>query len=210
MEKPDLLIATAQLENISNDKSQNLAIIRRLAVQAKSNGAHVVAFHECSITGYTFASKLTRDQLLAVAETLSPPGPSVQSLCHIAREIGIIIPAGLFEKEPPPPNNPQEEEQKIYNTYICASAAGHVLASFRKLHPFISPHLSPGQSYVIFNLTPHWKASMLICYDNNTDENVRATALLGAEILFMPHVTMVYAPPAPWSRIRLPQSLALP
>ena len=30
----------------------------------------------------------------------------------------------------------------------------------------------------------------MICYDNNVIENVRATVLLGANIIFMPHVTM--------------------
>ena len=33
------------------------------------------------------------------------------------------------------------------------------------------------------------KIGFLICYDNNLPENVRATTLLGAEIIFMPHVT---------------------
>lgn len=32
-----------------------------------------------------------------------------------------------------------------------------------------------------------------MCYDNNVIENVRATALLGAEIILMPHVT-IYTP----------------
>ena len=35
-----------------------------------------------------------------------------------------------------------------------------------------------------------WKCGILICYDNNVVENVRATSLLGAEIIFAPHVTM--------------------
>jgi predicted amidohydrolase len=35
-----------------------------------------------------------------------------------------------------------------------------------------------------------WKCGILICYDNNIIENVRATKLLGADIIFMPHVTM--------------------
>jgi len=42
---------------------------------------------------------------------------------------------------------------------------------------------------VVFELHG-WKCGMLICYDNNIIENVRATALLGADIIFMPHVTM--------------------
>lgn len=35
-----------------------------------------------------------------------------------------------------------------------------------------------------------WKCGILICYDNNIVENVRATTLLGADVIFMPHVTM--------------------
>ncbi|MDZ7615239.1 MAG: nitrilase-related carbon-nitrogen hydrolase [Flavobacteriaceae bacterium] len=34
------------------------------------------------------------------------------------------------------------------------------------------------------------ECGILICYDNNVIENVRATTLLGANIIFMPHVTM--------------------
>ena len=64
-----------------------------------------------------------------------------------------------------------------------------LVAKHRKLHPFINPHLIPGDSYCIFELSG-WKCGILICYDNNVIENVRATALLGADIIFMPHVTM--------------------
>src|SRR6185437_14108851 len=62
-------------------------------------------------------------------------------------------------------------------------------AKHRKIHPFINPHIQPGSSYTVFDLQG-WKCGILICYDNNIIENVRATALLGAEIIFMPHVTM--------------------
>jgi len=64
-----------------------------------------------------------------------------------------------------------------------------VRAKFRKLHPFINPHLTPGDQYCVFELFG-WKCGILICYDNNIIENVRATRLLGADIIFMPHVTM--------------------
>ena len=53
-------IATAQFENRSNDKAYNLSIIRKLAAEAKHQGAQVIAFHECSVTGYSFARRLTR------------------------------------------------------------------------------------------------------------------------------------------------------
>ncbi len=47
----------------------------------------------------------------------------------------------------------------------------------------------PGDQYCVFDLLG-WKCGILICYDNNIIENVRATKLLGADIIFMPHVTM--------------------
>jgi predicted amidohydrolase len=53
-----LTIATAQFENQSGDKAYNLSVIDRLAAKAASQGAQVIAFHECSITGYSFARHL--------------------------------------------------------------------------------------------------------------------------------------------------------
>jgi len=64
-----------------------------------------------------------------------------------------------------------------------------MIAKFRKLHPFINPHLTPGNEYCVFEWQG-WKFGILICYDNNIIENVRATTLLGAQVIFMPHVTM--------------------
>ena len=174
-----LRVASVQFENASGDKQPNLAAIRRLAALAADQDCNVVAFHECSITGYTFASKLPRDTLVALAEEV-PSGPSVQELVKIAKDLGVVVLAGLFEYE--------KETDRIYNTYVCVDGSG-MLARFRKLHPFISKYLSPGEELVVFDLLG-WKAGILICYDNNIVENVRATGLLGAEILFAPHVTM--------------------
>ncbi|MFZ1868196.1 MAG: hypothetical protein WAU49_06880, partial [Steroidobacteraceae bacterium] len=47
----DLRVVTAQFENRSGDKLFNLAAIDELSAKAARLGAHVVAFHECSITG---------------------------------------------------------------------------------------------------------------------------------------------------------------
>lgn len=178
-------IATAQFEHRNNDKTYNLGVIRTLAAQAKKQGAQVIAFHECSITGYSFARHLSKEQLMAVAE-LIPEGESVQELITIAQELDIIILAGLFEKTP---------DGKLYKAYVCVDKTG-LLAKYRKLHPFINPNVTPGDAYVIFDLLG-WKCGILVCYDNNIIENVRATALLGADIIFMPHVTMCTPSPRP-------------
>lgn len=174
----NLKIATAQFEHKSADKAYNLAIIERLAQEAAAQGAEVIAFHECSITGYTFARNLDKQQMLAIAE-LVPDGESTQKLISIAAKYNITILAGLFEKD---------EDDNLYKPYICVDKNG-LIAKHRKLHPFINPHLQAGQGYTIFEIHG-WKCGILICYDNNVIENVRATKLLGADIIFMPHVTM--------------------
>lgn len=171
-------IATAQFENRSRDKQYNLSVIDKLSCQAAAEGAHVIAFHECSVTGYTFARHLSKQQMLEVAE-LIPDGESIQQLIAIAARNNIVILAGLFEKD---------KEDNLFKAYVCVDKNG-LIAKYRKLHPFINPHLTPGNQYCVFDLYG-WKCGILICYDNNIIENVRATKLLGADIIFMPHVTM--------------------
>lgn len=174
----NLKIATAQFENKSGDKAYNLAVIEKLSQQAAAQGAHAIAFHECSVTGYTFARRLSKEQMLELAEPI-PDGPSILKLTEIARQTGITILAGLFEKD---------EQDQLFKAYVCVGPEG-LIAKYRKLHPFINPHLTPGDSYCVFELNG-WKCGILICYDNNVIENVRATRLLGADVIFMPHVTM--------------------
>jgi predicted amidohydrolase len=174
----NLKIATAQFEHKSGDKDYNLSIIRDLSAKAAAKGAQVVAFHECSVTGYSFAINHTKQQMLDLAEFI-PGGPSVEKLTAFARESDIIILAGLFEKD---------ADDKVYKAQVCVDKNG-LVAKYRKLHPFINPHVTPGDQYVIFDLFG-WKCSILICYDNNIIENVRAVKLLGADLIFMPHVTM--------------------
>lgn len=180
----DLKIATAQFENRSGDKNYNLNVIETLSQQAKSKGAQVISFHELCITGYTFLQRLSLDQVDALAEEV-PVGESTQRLQAIAKQYQITILAGLLEKE----------SGHYYNTYICVNEHG-LLAKFRKLHPFISEYLSPGNGYTVFKLDG-WTCGILICYDNNIIENVRATTLLGADIIFAPHVTGCTPSPMP-------------
>jgi predicted amidohydrolase len=172
-----LKIAVAQFQPKDGDKDYNLSVIDKLTGKAKEGGAEVVSFHEMSITAYTFFKDLTRDEVKSYAEKV--PGKSTQRLIEIAGKYDVTVLAGLVEID---------DEDKLYNTYICVDKNG-LKAKYRKIHPFISKYLSPGNEYVVFNIKD-WKCGILICYDNNVVENVRATSLLGAEIIFAPHVTM--------------------
>lgn len=172
----DIRVAVAQFEHRNADKRFNLSRIRELSRRAVTQGAEIVSFHECSISGYTFAQRLSREELAAIAEPV-PDGPSTRELIAIARDVGVPVLAGLFERD----------GDRLYNAYVCATPDG-IIARHRKLHAFISPHLSSGDEFTVFDLLGS-RCAILICYDNNLIENVRVTALLGAEILFMPHVT---------------------
>ncbi len=181
-----LKIAVAQFEPKDGDKAYNLAVIEKLTAAAKEAGAEVISFHEMSVTAYTFFKNLSYDEVVRFAEIV-PDGISTKRLIKISKKYDISILAGLVEIE----------AGKIYNTYICVNRSG-VMAKYRKIHPFISQYLFAGTEYVVFNLKG-WKCGILTCYDNNVIENVRATVILGAEIIFAPHVTMCTPSPYPGS-----------
>ena len=167
----NLKIATAQFENKSGDKNYNLSVIEKLSQKAANEGCDVISFHECSITGYTFASFSITDKLQFLSPLLFsnlaeiiPTRESILKLTQIAKNNNIVILAGLFEKD---------ENDNLFKAYVCVDKNG-LVAKYRKLHPFINPYLTPGDRYCIFEIKG-WKCGILICYDNNIIENVRAT-----------------------------------
>tara|TARA_R110002051_G_C8629719_1_gene484587 strand:- start:5 stop:946 length:942 start_codon:yes stop_codon:yes gene_type:complete len=169
-------IAVAQFQPKDGDKPYNLSIIRNLTEKAKSRGADLISFHEMSITAYTYTKDLSLEEITDLAENV-PNGESTYELINISKEFDMPILVGLVEKE----------QGNIFNTYICVTKDG-VIAKYRKIHPFISKYMTAGDQYCVFDLLG-WKCGILICYDNNVIENVRATSLLGAELIFAPHVT---------------------
>jgi len=172
----DVRIATAQFEYRNADKEYNLSRIRDLTRAAVELGAEIVSFPECCIPAYSFVQPLSKEQLAELAEPV-PDGPSVSRLKEISDEFGVPILAGLFERD----------GDEIFNAYVCVDGRDF-LAKHRKLHAFVNPHLSSGTEYTVFELCG-CPCGILTCYDNNLPENVRITAMMGAEIIFMPHVT---------------------
>ena len=159
-----LKIATVQFETRDNDKVYNLSVIREMCRKASVEGADVVAFHECSVCGYTFAKDLSREELLAIAEPI-PTGESTQALIAIAKEFGVTLLAGFFERD----------GDRIYKAQVCVDGNG-LKAKYRKLHPFINPNILPGDQYVVFEIKG-WKCGILICYDNNIRIKFRTTGI---------------------------------
>jgi predicted amidohydrolase len=173
-----LTVAAVQFEHRDGDKPHNLERIEALARQAVAQGAELVAFHECSIPGYTFLQHLDREAMLALAEPV-PDGPSLRRLDALAGQLGVVLMVGLIERD---------ANDRLYNAYVALDGSGQARLHHRKLHVFINPHLTPGDHYTVGEIRGT-RVGVLICYDNNLPENVRITSLLGAELIVMPHVT---------------------
>lgn len=182
----DICVASVQFEHAAGDKQANLRIIRDFVEQAAKRHVELIVFPECCITGYWFLRKLSREQLRALAEPV-PNGPSSLTLMALAKEHNMTIGAGLVEIA---------KDGKMYNTYIVAMPNGE-FQRHRKIHCFISEHLSCGDEYTIFGTPQGCRVAVLTCYDNNLGENVRIVALKGAEILLAPHQTGGCKTPSP-------------
>jgi predicted amidohydrolase len=174
----DLRVAAVQFEHAPGDKQANLERIRHFVAEAAAQGVEIIAFPECCITGYWFLRHLSQEQLAALAEPLYD-GPSSQELMRLSKQYRITIGAGMIGVE---------GGGRLFKPYVIAMPNGE-FRHHRKLHPFVHPSLHPGDSYTVFD-TPHGcRVGVLICYDCNIIENVRISALLGAEVLLAPHQT---------------------
>ena len=184
----NIRVASVQFEHASGKKQVNLEKIRGFVGIASGKNVEMIVFPECCITGYWFLRNLSKDELRALAEPVFD-GPSSQELMSLAQSNSMTIGAGLVEIA---------EDGTLYNTYVVAMPDGE-FRKHRKMHCFVSEHMASGSEYTVFE-TPHGcRAGALICYDNNIGENVRITALKGAEILLAPHQTGGCKTPSPFA-----------
>ena len=111
------------------------------------------------------------------------PGPTTDRFSELAKELGIVIIASLFEKRAP---------GLYHNTTAVLDADGSYLGKYRKMHIPDDPgyyekfYFTPGDlGYKVFE-TKFGKLGILICWDQWYPEAARITSLMGAEILFYP------------------------
>jgi predicted amidohydrolase len=182
MPSPDnqraLRVASVQFESSPADKDANFRKIERFTEQAAAAGARLAVFPECCVTGYWFIRNLSLEQLTALAEPI-PAGPSTRRLIDLARRHSVALGAGWVEAA---------GGGVFYNSYVVALPDG-TTHCHRKLHAFEHTAIRSGADYTVFDLPGSFRAGVLICYDCNLVENVRITALRGADILLAPHQT---------------------
>ena len=170
--------AAVQFNHRPGDKGANLDIVRAFTQRAAAAAVDVLVFPEMCITGYWHVRHLGRAEVDALAEPV-PEGPATRALLKLARDTGMTIGAGLIERD---------VDGRLFNGYVVAMPDGRH-ACHRKIHCFISEHMASGETYTVFDIPQGARVGVLICYDNNIGENVRITALDGAQILLAPHQT---------------------
>lgn len=171
-------IGTVQM-SCTNNKEDNLQKAILGIREAAAKGAHIVCLQEL-FTSLYFCDVEDYDNFL-LAESI--PGPSTSSLSDIAKELGVVIIASLFEKR----------TQGIYhNTTAVLDADGTYLGKYRKMHIPDDPayyekfYFTPGDlGYKVFK-TRFATIGVLICWDQWYPEAARITSLMGAEVLFYP------------------------
>lgn len=171
-------IGTVQMSCTAN-KEDNLNKAIAKVREAAQKGAQIVCLQElftslyfCDVEDY---------EHFKLAEAI--PGPSSYKLAALAKELGVVIIASLFEKR----------AQGIYhNTTAVLDADGTYLGKYRKMHIPDDPsyyekfYFTPGDlGYKVFK-TKFATIGILICWDQWYPEAARITSLMGAEVLFYP------------------------
>lgn len=111
------------------------------------------------------------------------PGQSTATLGELAKELGVVIIASLFERR---------SAGLYHNTAAIIDSDGSLLGKYRKMHIPDDPlyhekfYFTPGDlGFKSWN-TARGKLGVCICWDQWYPEAARLTVLHGAEILFYP------------------------
>ncbi len=174
----NLRAAVVQFQHAPGNKKANLMTMEKFVERAAEQNVDLIVFPEMCVTGYWHVRHLSRAEVQQLAEPV-PSGPICGALESLSRKFNMSIGAGLIEIG---------DDGHLYNSYVVAMPDGRS-ERHRKLHTFISEHMTSGDDYCVFDLPDGTKAGILICYDNNLIENARITALKGAEVLIAPHQT---------------------
>jgi N-carbamoylputrescine amidase len=163
----------------TSDSQRNLDRAIELTRKAAGLGAQIVCLPELFRSLYFCQSE--DHTHFDLAEPI--PGPSTEVLCPLAKELGIVLIASLFEKR---------AEGLYHNTVAMIDNHGEYLGKYRKIHLPDDPlfyekfYFTPGDlGFKSFD-TEYGKLGTLICWDQWYPEAARLTALRGAEVLFYP------------------------
>ncbi|MDT0572412.1 carbon-nitrogen hydrolase family protein [Streptomyces sp. DSM 3412] len=154
----------------------NLKVLDEAAGRAAEAGAGLVVAPEMFLTGYAIGDDIAR-----LAEAAD--GESADAVAEIAGRHGVAVVYGY----------PERAGEAVHNSAQLVSADGVRLANYRKTHLFgcfERDHFTPGERSVVQVELGGLRVGILICYDVEFPENVRAHALAGTDLLVVPTAQM--------------------
>jgi predicted amidohydrolase len=166
-------IAGVQMEPRLLDRERNLQRCLDFARTAAAEGARLIVFPECALTGYVFHSL---EEAMPAFEPI--PGPSTERIAGACRELNVHVVLGLLEAD----------GDRHYNAAVLIGPEG-LAGTYRKVHlPYlgIDRFLDGGDSAPVVFDTDIARIGIGICYDAMFPEHARVLALQGADILALP------------------------
>ena len=165
-------IAAVQMDPRVMKNSENLERMVLEIRTAAKNGADLIVFPECALSGYVFSS---REEALPFAESL--PSVSSERLATCCHELGVYVVYGLLERD----------GSECYNTAALVGPK-RLIGKYRKIHlPFlgVDRFVDAGNKPFKVYKTPIGNIGLHICYDCNFPESARIMALLSADIIVL-------------------------
>ena len=161
------------------ERAQNLDRAIERVSEAARLGAEIICLPELFLSPY-FCQQ-TKTELFDLAEPI--PGPTTERLGALARSLGRVIVASLFEKR---------TAGVYHNTAVVFDADGAMLGLYRKMHIPDDPlfyekyYFTPGDLGFKTFATRFGRVGVLVCWDQWFPEAARLTALQGAQVLVYP------------------------
>jgi 5-aminopentanamidase len=154
------------------DIEGNRVAARTAIEQAVNDGAQIVVLPELASSGYVFAD---RSELVSLAETRD--GPSITEWANLATAFGVTIVAGF----------PEAAGDEVYNSAAVVDPTG-LRGVYRKAHLWDTENavFDRADDLPLLVDTEHGRIGVMICYDVEFPEWVRAVALEGADLLCAP------------------------
>ncbi|MFJ2394080.1 MULTISPECIES: carbon-nitrogen hydrolase family protein [unclassified Streptomyces] len=155
---------------------ENLKVLDAAAGRAAAAGAGLLAAPEMFLTGYAIGDDIAR-----LAEPAD--GDAADAIAEIATRHGVAVAYGY----------PERSGERVHNSAQLISADGTRLANYRKTHLFgcfERDHFTPGDQPVVQAELNGLRVGLMICYDVEFPENVRAHALAGTDLLVVPTAQM--------------------
>jgi len=152
--------------------------------EAANNGANIICFAELAFTPF-YPQKPAGKNNLQLAETI--PGPTTDIFTKVAKELGVVIILNLYEKE----NNNTYDSSPVIDTdgTIFGITRMIHITDYKCFHE--KGYYTPGNNGASVYDTKFSKIGVAICYDRHYPEYMRALAIKGAEIVFVPQAGAV-------------------